>query len=151
MPWRGLSFLSGAQQVPVQRRLKSLSHSKGPPCFSFSLAQRAWLVGSHDPSQLRAPSLPSTRGAMAPSGAAIMAPSLGATNNPAVYATRLILNAVRRVCSTAIRELWASTFTPHFRISKTNADKYCYLQEQKGWKVTMVRACSHLGMLSRNE
>ena len=30
--------------------------------------------------RLRAPSLPSTRGAMAPSGAAIMAPSLGATN-----------------------------------------------------------------------
>src|SRR5271170_3082136 len=88
MPRRGLSFLSGAQQVPVQRRPKSLSQSKGAaPCFSLSLALRARLVGSHHRHRLRAPSLPSTRGALAPSGAAIMAPSLGATNSfTAVFA-----------------------------------------------------------------
>ena len=44
-------ILSGAQQVPVQRRLQSLSKNKGPPCLSFSLTLRAPLVGSHDPSQ----------------------------------------------------------------------------------------------------
>jgi hypothetical protein len=55
------------------------------PCFSFSLAWRARLVGQCNRQRLRtmparAPSLPSTRGALAPSGAAIMAPSLGATD-----------------------------------------------------------------------
>ena len=46
----------------------------------LGLAWRARLVGSHAHQRLRAPSPPSTRGALAPSGAAIMAPSLGATN-----------------------------------------------------------------------
>ena len=50
------------------------------PCFSFSLALRARLASPHDRQRLRAPSPPSTRGALAPSGAAIMAPSLGATD-----------------------------------------------------------------------
>ena len=49
------------------------------PCF-FSLAWRARLASPHDRQRLRAPSPPSTRGALAPSGAAIMAPSLGATD-----------------------------------------------------------------------
>jgi len=49
------------------------------PCFWFSLAWRARLVAPHDCQRLRAPSLPSTCGALAPHGAAIMAPSLGAT------------------------------------------------------------------------
>jgi hypothetical protein len=73
----GTSLLSGAQQVPVQRRLKSLSHSNLPPLRAsgfLSPCERGWSV------RMRAPSLPSTHGALAPSGAAIMAPSLGATN-----------------------------------------------------------------------
>jgi hypothetical protein len=44
----GISLLSEAQQVPVQRRLKSLSQpTLAAPCFSFSLAWRARLVGPH--------------------------------------------------------------------------------------------------------
>jgi hypothetical protein len=50
-----------------------------------NFAFRARLVGPHDRQRLRtmparAPSLPSTDGALDPSGAAIMAPSLSATN-----------------------------------------------------------------------
>lgn len=45
----------------------------------LSPRERGWSVRMTR-HRLRAPSLPSTRGAMAPSGAAIMAPSLGATN-----------------------------------------------------------------------
>ncbi len=88
MPWRGLSFLSGAQQVPVQRRLKSLSQSKRPRASRFlSPRERGWSARmTHH--RLRAPSLPSTPGAMAPSGAAIMAPSPGATNTGRVSRRR---------------------------------------------------------------
>lgn len=37
----GTSLLSGAQQVPVERRLKELSQGNLPPrpCFSFSLTR----------------------------------------------------------------------------------------------------------------
>jgi hypothetical protein len=45
----GTSLLSGAQQVPVQRRLKSLSQSKGPPLVAvlrlfLSPCERGWSV-----------------------------------------------------------------------------------------------------------
>src|ERR1700733_275379 len=98
MPWRGLAFLSGAQQVRFAPRVyrsltapisRPLVFSRRTVRFDESAFQtgtggpspnrRPWLVRLVIPA-LRAPSPPSACGAVALPGAATLAPSLGATN-----------------------------------------------------------------------
>jgi hypothetical protein len=86
----------GRSRFRFQRRLQSLSQTNPPPPVLLFLSPgRARLVGPHDRQRLRAPSLPSTCGALAPHGAAITAPSLGATDKS--FRTALILGAMGKL------------------------------------------------------
>lgn len=118
MPRRGLTFLSGAQQAPVQPQesIAVQAADAGPQHLSLSPALRArldWsaLVCRHSPP-------PSTDGAVAPPAAAILAPSLTATNNPDV-ATRINTMAIPPQ-----REFWIVKRKPAGRGQKTRWDIY---------------------------